>query len=354
MKSKERRWLWTVLSVLIAVLSVWAVASRGKEFSLVSFFSFIAHGKPLWLLAALGAVIFYILCEAKAQKLVCRRLGYSTTLLQGVEYASSDIYFSAITPSASGGQPACGVVMNRDGIPGSKATAVLLLNIAMYALSILILCPVCFLLMPRFLFRLTTLSRVMVFVGYGIQIGFAALLVLLLRSASLLERLCVGVFRFLGKLRLLRDVEGRTQRLHVKMDEYRTCTSLFSGDKKLLWRAFLWNMLERIMNVAIVPLVFLAAGGEPKLLVTLFIINVYSLIGSKFVPIPGSMVAADFLLLDGMRQVLSESDAVNLEILGRSVSFYFCVLLCGLISLIAYLRRRRRHNNSAEDSHDVP
>ena len=57
-------------------------------------------------------------------------------LVRGVLYSAADIYFSAITPSATGGQPASALLMVGDGIPTAVTTVVLLLNLAMYNLSI--------------------------------------------------------------------------------------------------------------------------------------------------------------------------------------------------------------------------
>ena len=53
-------------------------------------------------------------------------------------------------------------------------------------------------------------------------------------------------------------------------------------------------------------------------------------LGSNCVPIPGAMGVADYLMLDAFSQIIDDASAVvNLELLSRTVSFYFCVLLCG-------------------------
>ena len=49
------------------------------------------------------------------------------------------------------------------------------------------------------------------------------------------------------------------------------------------------------------------------------------------------MGAADYLMLDGFGSLMSKSDAVLLELLSRSLSFYACVLICGTVTLFSFL-----------------
>ena len=63
--------------------------------------------KPGWLAAAAGCMFLYIFSEAAAVATACRPFGPRIRMGRGLAYAASDIYFSAITPSATGGQPAC-------------------------------------------------------------------------------------------------------------------------------------------------------------------------------------------------------------------------------------------------------
>ena len=73
-------------------------------------------------------------------------LGIKPARIDGTVYGGADVYFSAITPSASGGQPASAYFMIRDGIPGYAATVALLINLVMYTLSLLTIGLLCMIL----------------------------------------------------------------------------------------------------------------------------------------------------------------------------------------------------------------
>ncbi|MFR2128888.1 MAG: hypothetical protein ACLS4M_06675 [Eubacterium ventriosum] len=51
-------------------------------------------------------------------KVLCGTFGYKRPFRKCLVYSSSDIYFSAITPSATGGQPASAYFMMKDKVWG--------------------------------------------------------------------------------------------------------------------------------------------------------------------------------------------------------------------------------------------
>ncbi|MFQ6930278.1 MAG: hypothetical protein ACLRR3_04225 [Eubacterium sp.] len=63
------------------------------------------------------------------------------------------------------------------------------------------------------------------------------------------------------------------------------------------------------------------------------------LVGSNSVPIPGAVGAADYLFIDGFGGILK--DPVSIELLSRGISFYCCIIICGIITLGVYCTKKR-------------
>lgn len=182
--------LLTLLALAIAALTVWVIVSQNRAFSWHDFMKMLRGAKPGWLAAAAGCMFLYIFSEAAAVATACRPFGPRIRMGRGLAYAASDIYFSAITPSATGGQPACAFFMMRDGISGMASTAALLANLAMYTLAIVvigILVLVCF---PGVFLAFDLPMRLMVAIGLLIQIALTGFYVLLIKNQRLLERIC--------------------------------------------------------------------------------------------------------------------------------------------------------------------
>ena len=337
----RKRLLWTVLFLVIAAATIWAVTSHSKAFSPEQFASYIGGVSKIWLAAAVLCVFGFIIFEGEAVITICRALDCKTGHRQGLIYSASDIYFSGITPSASGGQPACAYFMIRDGIPASTATAALLINLALYTLSIIVISLAVVILQPSVFLSFGLLSKILIAAGYIIQCLLAAFFILLLVKSDLLHRICRGAIRFLCRIRLVKGEAEKLEKLDSFIGEYTACSQAIRGHKKELWVAFVFNILQRIFIILVPVFVFLASGGAFSEAAGIWAVQSYVVVGSNAIPIPGAMGVSDYIMLDGYGRMMDITNAVNLELLSRSISFYICIVLCGAIVLVKYLTQKR-------------
>ena len=162
----------------------------------------------------------------------------------------------------------------------------------------------------------------------------------------LLHRICRATLTLLCKLRILRRGPEKQLKLDAAMENYRTHIHLLRGRGKggMMLKVFLFNFFQRSAQIAVTAFTFLATGGDPAKAFSLWTLQGYVVLGSNSIPIPGAMGVSDYIMLDGFRSIMSESAAVNLEILSRSFSFYICILICGISTLVYYqvLKKRRK------------
>lgn len=339
----KKQLLWSLLFVVIAVASVLAVVMQSQAFSLAQFWQYITNASPLYLLLAFLCMICFILFEAVALLVVCRAFGYRPSFWSGCIYSASDIYFSAITPSATGGQPASAYFMMKDKMPGVMVTIILLVNLFMYTLSIVAIGAVCFAFDWQSFMQYDTLPQVLIAVGFLVQVGMVVFFLLLLMKHQLLKRMCTAVLRVLCKLRLLRNYEEKQKKLDAYMRRYRRYAIVISGHRKTLLFCFLFNFLQRSVQLLVPVFVYVATTGRSLAqALRLWSLQGYVVLGSNCVPVPGAMGISDYLMLEGFGRMMDESTAVHLELLSRSFSFYICILLCGISVLVQYVVVKQR------------
>jgi hypothetical protein len=58
------------------------------------------------------------------------------------------------------------------------------------------------------------------------------------------------------------------------------------------------------------------------------------------------MGITDYMMIDGFSSLMDEAQSANLELLSRGLSFYVCILLCGVIVLVKYLIIRFRREKT--------
>lgn len=332
----KKKFPWMIAFVILAVLSIWAVVSQAKSYSFELMLSSLKNCHMPWLVAAVAGMAGNIYFEGKALGCLIRGLSPESPAHNGLVYSAADIYFSAITPSSTGGQPASAFFMVRDGIPVAKSTVILIVNVFMYTLALMTVGLISFIIHPSLLGRFTVLSRVLILIGVVLLILLCLLFILLLKRESwirCLGRMCIGAA---GAMHLVKDCDRLYSRLDKMLIQYRECVDASKGKGRMLLIAFIYNLLQRLSLLTITLFAFLAFGGSPSALADLFCIQSMVFIGAYSIPIPGAMGVADYLLIDGLGLIPGVVSAANLELVSRGISFYCCVLISVVIVAIGF------------------
>lgn len=345
-KKQNAKFIWSLLFLLIALASIWVVMTQAKGFSPRHFMEYIRQTRLRWLLAAFGSMLLYISFDALMVRCMLKDFGYPRSFFKCVSYAAADIYFSAITPSATGGQPMEAYFMVKDGIPAAISTVVMLCYLLLYTISIVIVGLLSLILIPSSFLAFTRLSRFFIILGVVAQVALALGYAMLLWNKNLLRKILNWGLKLLVKLHIVHNPERHEQRLQRIMDQYTQAAELLKGHRRLLLKSMLLNLVHRCSQILVTVFCFLAGGGALGLAPKLFAIQANVVMGAYCFPIPGSMGVTDLLMLDGFSSLMSEQQSANLEILSRFTSFYICVLLCGVIVLMKYALLRLRKNRA--------
>ena len=337
----KKQLAWSLLFIVIAVASAWAITSQSRGFSLAAFREFV-HGASLsWLGAAVLCMLIYIYAEGAALNCICASFSCRRRRRDGFVYASADIYFSAITPSATGGQPASAFFMIQDGIPGPTATVALLVNLCMYTLSIIIIGAFCFIVRPNIYASFSLAPRLLILLGCAVQLGLVVLFAMLLRHEKWVEKLGGGAIRLLSALHLVRHPEVRREKLKAQIRRYKQDAALVFGRWGMLAKALAFNILQRAAFITVAMFAYRAMGGRGAGMLDIWTVQGFAILGYNTIPIPGAIGVADYLILDGFRQLMDGATAVNLELVSRWLSFYSSIIICGITTLVQYIYRRR-------------
>ena len=337
----KKKIFWAIASVFIAALSIWAVISQSRNFSFATLKSFILGADKGWLLASFVCTFGFIWFEGFALVRIARHFGYKTNALDGTVYGGADVYFSAITPSASGGQPASAYFMMKDGIPGYATTVALLINLVMYTLALLTVGIVSIIFKYPMLKNFSVLSRFFIGIGIVVLIFLALVFYMLLRKGKILYGICDAVIGLMEKIHVIRHGDKLRKKLKNTMAEYQECSNSITGKTGFLAEIFFWNLMQRMSQLLVSFMIFMSMGEGVKKAVDVSVIQCFVAMGSNCVPIPGAMGVADYIMIDGFKQLVGDN-AANMELLCRGVTFYGSVLTSALIILIGYMLRRAR------------
>ncbi len=345
MREGKKKLLWSLVLLVLIGLTIYAIVGNNESFTFEGFIDYVKSASLGWIIAAFGCMAGFFVFEALALKVLCSAFGYKRSVKQCITYSASDIYFSAITPSATGGQPASAYFMMKDKIPGAATTMMLIVNLTLYTVSIIVIGVICFVTRPMMLAHFSIVSKIMITVGMCLQFVLLAVFLLLVYKEKIITKCANFFLNLFKKLHIIKNIETKQQKLKIVEKQYKECAKAIGSHKKHIFGAFIFNLLQRVSLIMVSVCVFIGIGGTK--IYDAFVAQGFVVLGSNSVPIPGAVGAADYLFIDGFGHLVE--DSVSIELLSRGISFYCCIIVCGLITLAAYLlkgmkgmRRKKR------------
>ncbi len=318
-------------------------------------FSYFLHVNWAWIPLGILLLGLSVLCEARNLSLILKNIGHWRSVKDTVVYASSDIYFSAITPSASGGQPAAAYYMTKSGIPLSQSSAVLVLNVTIYTTGLLVISAIAFIARPGYYFDFSTPAKACFWLG----IGFHALLIFacLLFMFSKRIVLLVGgsIIRLLSAMHIFKNRDEKLEAFSASVETYRSCVGIIKRNPFLVLRLLFYSVAQRLLLIPITYLVFLAMG-LPGDFWDVFFMQIYCTVGASAIPLPGAVGISEALYLIVFERFISDPNLCMFSmVLSRTVSGYLAILVCGCITMSYHMRhviRPRRAASLPADSED--
>ena len=312
-----------------------------------------------WWMLPLGLVflVLSVLCEARNLGMILKLIGHRKTVKECTVYASSDLYFSAITPSATGGQPAAAYYMTKDGVPLSQSSAILVLNVSIYTLGLLVIGLLALFIRPDFYTGFDGKERLCFWLG----LGFHGLLILacLLFMFSKRTVLLVGnlVIRLLSAMHIFKDRDAKLAAYRASIANYRACVQIIRENPAIIFRLLFYSVMQRVLLMPITYLTFLACGVEIGFVDTM-VMQAYCTVGASAIPLPGAVGISETLFVDMFSAFPAFTGQTSLlmyvMILSRSVSGYLAIVFCGYITMSHHIRSIvRAGRTDAETGEDV-
>ena len=336
----------SILAVLIGV-TMYVIFSNKDGFSLRSMGDFIARIHWPFLLGAFFCMALTIGCEAVSFCVLSRALGCPRTLRQTYAYASSDIYFSAITPSAVGGQPAAAYYMTKGGVPLSRTTAVLSVNLFLYTASLLVLGLVTFAVRPGLFLRIESpVVKICIVAGLLVQLVLLAFYLMIMICDRLVIRIAAWGLNLLAALHITKHRDAYLDRITAFVHRFKASVGLLRHSRRALTASFLLNLLLRLSYLTIGVLVFFGAKHNIPALadVNYSVIDVYALqaywwFSSYCIPLPGAVGASEAIFNSVFSMVITNTVLLNATMLTtRGINYYIRFLFAGAVTLVHHLR----------------
>ncbi len=322
------------LVVLVGITLTVLLVSYRDELNFRNIAEFLS-GANVWLIvAAFGCMVLFILFEGISIHLVSRRLGHRGKFTSSVAYSTADVYYSAITPSASGGQPASAYYMVRDGMSGGVAGFTLVFNLIAYTAAVIVIGITAFALRPGMFLQFDgNFARVLVILGLSVQTLLLGLCVACIFCHKAVLKVGNGLITVLAKIRIAKHPDKWRKKLSDEVEKFAASKGVFRSHPALFVETLLINILQRVSQT-LIPCLICYAVDPSVSFVDLFAMQAFVLLGYNFVPLPGGVGAYEYLYVHIYRIRFLPEFILSAMMVSRLISYYFCIVVSGVYTLV--------------------
>lgn len=330
-----KKWIWNGLfcAALFAV-TFWYIFRR-HDFAHV--WALIREAQPEWCALGVALVLGFILSESYIIWYLMRAIGQKAQLTHCILYSFVGFFFSAITPSASGGQPAQVYFMKKDRIPLSVAIPVLTVVTVLYKLVLIVLSAVVLIFRPANVMRYLSPSIGWVWLGLGLNAAFVAGLLLLMFRPNAAHRGAYAVIRLYAHLFRHADTAKLCARVDAGIEKYTHVTECFARNTLTVLRAFIFTLLQRVALFSVTWCCCMAYRLHYIRALTVTTLQAMIAVSADMMPLPGGTGISEALFMQVFDEMFGRKLTLPIMLLSRGISYYAQILFGAVFTVAAVL-----------------
>lgn len=330
----KKKLFWEVVFLIVVfagtVYGVFHGEDLGKSIRI------IREVKKIYLLPAVVCVVFFIWGESIIIHYLMRTLGTRLKKWTCFLFSSIGFFFSCITPSASGGQPAQIYYMRRKNIPIPVATLVLMIVTITYK-AVLVLAGLAIIVFGQgFMHRYLTGILPVFYLGIVLNVLCVGFMLILVFHTTLAQSLMEKGLGFLEKLHLMHYKQSRHEKLNAAMEKYKETAVYFKTHKHVVLIVLAITFAQRFALFLSTYFVYLAFGLSDYAVGTIVMLQAVISISVDMLPLPGGMGISEKLFLTIFVPVFGAQLVLPGMILSRALSYYTELLLSALLTILAH------------------
>ncbi|MEG1304315.1 MAG: lysylphosphatidylglycerol synthase transmembrane domain-containing protein [Oscillospiraceae bacterium] len=329
----------TIFLVLLMIVTFYFIF---RDHSIVAIFHVLKKANPYYLCGGVLLMFGYILLQALCVGISLKGFNCKTSIWQILQYSFIGFYFSAITPSNTGGQPVQMYYMCRDGIHLSHVSLSMLLTNLTYQITILGFSFGMYIF--RFRFINASLRGFIWFlvVGMTLNLMLTLLIVFLLVSQKFAKSLAHKCVSLLVKIHIIKDEKASRNKIDVQLAEYERGAALIKSHPPLFFKVLGVTVLQMICYYLVPWFVYKAFGMHGASFLDLMAMQAVLYVAVSFLPLPGAVGASESGFVMLFRLFFTEAAIVPAMLLTRGINFYSMLLISGLVVVYAQLRKPYR------------
>ena len=329
---------WTLIfNIVVIVLSVWLITYFCiSDDGLIDLLSSNIKLSAVWIIIAVLCQLANMFIDSVVTYLYIRKDYKSFTLLDGIKCSCIGSFFSAVTPSSTGGQPMQVLFLSKKRVDPGYSTSCMLQKFLVYQITSTLFSV--FALLFRFDFFLQTVNTpvlwLFIIAGFFSQVVVTTGIIIV----SLNKRLSGWVVRMIDKLlhrlKFIKKPDNYTKILADQVDMFHKGNKELMSQPKLMAISY-GLVFVQVIFILIIPYCiyrgFSLNGVSP---VDMVCSQAFVNLASAMIPLPGATGAAELAFSVFYNMFFGAEILKSALLMWRVITYYGVILLCAPFSLL--------------------
>ena len=301
-----------------------------------------------WIVPSVMLVIFFIWGESAIIWYMLREFGIRRKKTDCFLVSTVGFFFSAITPSASGGQPMQMYFMKKMDIPLSVSSIILMVVTITYKLVLVLVQIWIFVFHQNLVHEYLGSVIYLVYLGMFLNIVGIAGLMAFVFWPRLVRVLTGWTVRLLQKLHIVKAASLLPQKAEAALIKYHEFSAYLKKNLHLLLKIQLLTFLQRFALFFVTCLVYRALQLKGTGWNTILMLQSTISLTVDMLPMPGGMGISEYLFQQIFEPVFGASLLTGL-VLSRGISYYVQLLVSAVGTGIAAIHLGKEQEKAPED-----
>ena len=336
-KPKSRKLFLSIL-VLIILVAV-TVYFLMRNYDIDEIVASLGKMDYRHVLLGVSMLFLFILFGAFAVKTVAGPLGSRTGILKAIKYSCVDIYFSGITPAATGGQPFVTYYMKKDGIPIYRSTIVILMTTMTYKIVLVIFGVLGYIFFPQIYFDTNAAVTSLSLFGLSINVILIILCAFGMFSKKMSGAIGSWMIKFLGKIKVIKNPQKRLDSFDQTLNNYSEAARFIKENKSVMIKTLACSFLQRTALFSVSYFVYRGLGFDAMNALEIISLQAAISLCVDSIPLPGAAGVTElaFIMLYG-RAYPNEDVRATALLITRGITYYLGVIVSGLVVLLSHIK----------------
>lgn len=288
-----------------------------------------------WLIGIVGIILF-ILSESVIIYYMMHSIQQKPKLVHCFLYSFVGFFFSCITPSATGGQPAQIYFMKKDKLSIPVSTLILMIVTITYKMVLVVIGILVVVIRPASIMQYLQPVMGWCYLGVFLNVICIIMMMTLVFHPTLANNILFWGLRLLNRIFHLKKMKSYEEKLQSSMKKYQEVAVYFSSHKLVIGNVFLITFVQRCIWFAVTYVVYYSFGLHKAGMFTITTLQGMISVAVDMLPLPGGMGMSEHLFKQIFIPLCGEHLVNPVMIVSRGIGYYAELIISAVLTVVAY------------------